>query len=232
MIEIFTGTVGSGKSYHALVRGLNKVNCIPERYVIANFPIKYKNKKERKRWIYTENDYLTVDYLIEQSFKLGLYGNEGKGLIIIDEAGVMFNSRDWQIAGNKRKEWIKFFSQSRKFGYDVIMIAQDMRMIDRQIRALAEFEVKHVKANNYGLFKILPITVFLYVTYWMAGRFKGKLNMGILFPWIANRYDTMKMFDMSPAVLELASRYGIDVAESRKEGKGFPLPASAASMSE
>ena len=28
------------------------------------------------------------------------------------------------IKGAERAEWVKFFSQSRKFGYDVILVAQ------------------------------------------------------------------------------------------------------------
>lgn len=231
MIEVYTGTVGSGKSYHALSRGLSRIRSIPDRYVIANFPIKAKTKKEKNRWLYFDNEEVTVSLLIKKSFELGAYAHEGHSLIILDEAGIMFNSRDWQINGQARKEWIKFFSQSRKFGYDVILVAQDMRMLDRQIRSLAEFEVKHVKANNYSLFKILPITAFFYVSFWSGGRFRGQMELGILLPWVAKKYDTMKMFSMSDEVIEIARQYGYIppivpeiVPEQEEEGEGVPSP--------
>jgi len=153
MIYIYTGPVGSGKSYHALVEGLRKISAIPDRYVIANFPIKFKKGKrgdrERKRWIYLEDSHITVDNLIKMSFEKGFFQKEGHCLLVIDEAGVFFNARDWMIKGAERAEWVKFFSQSRKFGYDVILVAQDLRMIDRQIRNMADFEVKHLNMNKY-----------------------------------------------------------------------------------
>ncbi len=227
MIEIYTGTVGSGKSYHALARGLSKIRCIGNRYVIANFPIKAKTKKEKTRWLYFDNEDITVMKLIELSFQLGAYGHEGHTLIILDEAGLMFNSRDWQVNANDRKEWIKFFSQSRKFGFDVVLIAQDVRMIDRQIRAMAEYEIKHIKANQYKLFKLLPITVFFYVAFWSGGRFKGNLEMDFLKPWVARKYDTMKMFSMPDEVLELARKYG-HLPGEKEEGCGVPSPDTGA----
>lgn len=233
VIEVYTGTVGSGKSYHALSKGLSRIRSIPDRYVIANFPIKAKSRKEKKRWLYNEE--ITVSLLIQKSFELGAYGKEGHSLLIIDEAGIEFNSRDWQINGQARKEWIKFFSQSRKFGYDVILVAQDMRMIDRQIRSLAEFEVKHVKANNYWLLKILPITAFFYVSFWSGGRFRGTMDLGILLPWVARKYDTMKMFNMSEEVIDMAREYGYipsivpEIApEQEEEGEGVPSPDAPA----
>ncbi len=207
LIEIYTGTVGSGKSYHALCRGLSKVR-IGNKPCIANFPIKAKSKREKKNWHYLDNEEITVMKLIELSFAQGAYGKEGHSLLILDEAGIMFNSRDWQVNAYQRKEWIKFFSQSRKFGYDVIMIAQDVRMIDRQIRSLAEYEVRHVKANQYKWLKFIPVTTFFYVSFWSGGRFQGSMELDWLKPWVAKKYDTMKMFSMPPEVLELAKKYG------------------------
>ena len=43
-----------------------------------------------------------------------------------------------------------FFSQHRKYGYDVTLIAQFDRMIDKQLRGLIEYEYIHRKLSNYG----------------------------------------------------------------------------------
>lgn len=115
----------------------------------------------------------------------------------------MFNSRDWNIQPSERKKWIKFFSQSRKFGYDCILVAQDERMIDRQIRAAAEYRVMHRLANRFSYFKLLPFKLFFYVAFWSGGTFRGLLSMDFLLPWVANRYDTMRLFDIQKIIDDL-----------------------------
>ncbi len=218
MIEIFTGTVGSGKSYHALRRGISRLHSLPERLVYANFPI--TPGRNHHRWTYVDDEDLTVEYLILESLKRGFFGKESYSLLIIDEAGMMFNSRDWQVQGQDRKKWCKFFSQSRKFGYDVILVAQDERMIDRQIRKLAEWEVKHVMANRFTWFKWLPFRAFIYVNFWSGGKFKGQLEFDILLPWVARRYDTMKLFSMgvSEEISELLVEFGLGRAQVAEVG--------------
>ena len=211
MIELYLGAVGSGKSYHALRRGIRKVNCLDRNIVVANFPIKYskrkkKGKREKENWLYM--DEFNVDDLIRISIEKKFIGKENFALLIVDEAGIKFNSRDWMIAPAERKKWIKFFSQSRKFGYDVVLVAQDERMIDRQIRAAAEYRVMHRMLNRFSFFKLLPFKVFAYISYWSGGSFRGKMEMDMLLPWIANRYDSMKLFDIS----ELA-QYGYEQDE-------------------
>lgn len=213
-IEIYTGFVGSGKSYHATARGCEIADAPKgKRWVIANFPIKPKKKFLAKvplikkhvknpyntpRWIFKQNEELTVDYLIKTSHEMGFYGNESSCLIIIDEAGIMFNSRDWNIKPEERKAWIKFLAQSRKFGYDVVFIAQDVRMMDRQIRSLAEYEVQHKKMNNWHIFKLVPVTVFACVSFWNGVRnIRGSLYMCFYNKSIADRYDTMALFDLN-----------------------------------
>lgn len=212
MIEIYSGFVGSGKSYHATSRGCMRADAPKGKgWVIANFPIKPKRKFLSRlpfikkyikdpfnvpRWIYKDNDEMTVDYLIKTSHEKGFYGNEGRCLLMIDEAGILFNSRDWNVKPQERKDWIKFLSQSRKFGYDVVFIVQDSRMLDRQIRSLAEYEVQHKKLNNFYILKFIPITVFACVSFWNGVRnIQGKLEMCIYKKSIAERYDTMALFE-------------------------------------
>jgi len=208
-IDIYTGTVGSGKSYHALCEGLQKISALPHRIVVANFPIKNVSERKLKRWHYIED--MTVKDLIRISFQEKIFGKEGHGLLIIDEAGLFFNARDWNIKAEERKRWIKFFSMSRRFGYDVILIAQDVRMIDRQIRKMCEYEVKHVCANRYGWLSWLPLKTFFYVYKWSGGKFNGGLRIGFLFPWVANKYDTMKMFEIDKDTEVFAKEFGVEV---------------------
>jgi zona occludens toxin (predicted ATPase) len=209
MIELYTGFVGSGKSYHAVRRGTLIADApAGKRYVVANFPVKekrtfrskipfigkrFKKQSVKPRWLFQED--LTVSYLIKKSHELGFYGKESQALLIIDEAGIFFNSRDWNVKPTERKDWIKFLSQSRKFGYDVVFIVQDGRMLDRQIRSLAEYEVQHKKMNNWALFKLLPFTAFACVKFWNGMRgVRGQLEMCVYHKGVADRYDTMALF--------------------------------------
>lgn len=197
MIELFLGPPGGGKSYHALRRGLRHI-YESRGHVVANFPITRSKPHKRafqaeERWHFVD-EIPHPDYLVSFADERGLIGKEGAILLIIDEAGIMFNSRDWMVAGAVRKDWIKFFSQSRKLGYDVIMVAQDERMLDRQIRNCAEFSVKHFTLNQYFWLRWLPIKTFVSVRFWAGGSFRGQPEVYCLLPWVANRYDSMKLF--------------------------------------
>lgn len=207
MIEIYVGAVGSGKSYHIMARGIAKIYSRKNNIVVANFPIRFSERDIKrgidKRWIYLDDDELNPMNLIKMSIENGYYGKEGHSLLVIDEAGVYFNARDWQVSVNTRKEWIKFISQSRKFGYDVVLIAQDARMIDRQIRSMAEYTVKHVKLRNYKWLKLIPWQIFAAVSYWAGGSFKGSLSFVLFNPLIARRYDTMRIFEIPEELKEL-----------------------------
>lgn len=211
MIEVYTGFVGSGKSYHATKRATTIADApAGKRYVVANFPIKPKKKLLAKipfikrwvkdhynkpRWFYKDNEEMTVDYLIKLSDDMGWYGKESQCLLIIDEAGIVFNSRDWNVKPSERKDWIKFFTQSRKLGYDIVLIVQDIRMIDRQIRSLCEYEVQHKKLNSWFIFQLLPITMFACVSFWNGIRtMRGSLEVCFYTKSVAERYDTLKLF--------------------------------------
>lgn len=220
MIYIYTGAVGSGKSYNAIRQIVQKLSAWKNNSVVANFPItSCKNKKiwekQKERFIYLPNEEITPKKMVELAIEKKFIGHEGSCLLIIDEAGLFFNARDWQQSKD-RHTWIKFFSQSRKLGYDLILIAQDLRMIDRQIRSMCDFEVLHKALNKYSFFQLLPVKVFCAVTYWINTRFEGSPEFFILRKKVAKRYDTMKMFD------EIS---GIEIVGSAGGARGRPRRA-------
>jgi zona occludens toxin len=182
VIELYTGTPGSGKSYHALRDGLLFASRRP---VVANFPV----TKPPKHWHYVENP--TVRDLAK--FSRTLPRGEGRALLIIDEAQRMFNARDWSARG-ERGDWVTFFTQHRKFGFDIILIVQADLMMDKQIRFCVENEVRHHKANRLWFLKFFPITTFLTVTYWYHTKLKGKMKWIVCLPWVAGRYDHLALF--------------------------------------
>lgn len=147
MISLYSGTPGSGKSLHC-ARTIQNWSRLGHP-VIANFPVNLK-KYKRAAFIYCPNEKLSPDFLIQLS--RNFFGSkpikEGSILLVIDECQLVFNAREWQQSG--RAKWLSFFTQHRHYGYDIILIAQFDRMVDRQIRSLIEYEYIHRKMSNFG----------------------------------------------------------------------------------
>lgn len=154
MIFLYSGTPGSGKSLHMaeVMRCRMHYGKAP---VVGNFSFNARLARPRGYGSFYEisNVNLSPDFLIDFSEQ---YRKERRWrripeehiLLVIDECHLLFNSREWQK--QDRGAWISFFSQHRKLGYQVILVAQNDRMIDRQIRALIEYECIHRKVGNAG----------------------------------------------------------------------------------
>lgn len=173
MIRYYSGTPGSGKSLHVAMdiydwiqRGKN---------VIANFEVREDYIK--KHWRHKKGQFLYIpdsqwmdDELDPVSSLVGFAQNfhksdfegrilEGQTLLIFDEAGILFNSRDWQ--SKYRSRWLWFFSQHRKYGYEIIVISQSERQIDRQVRSNFEYEYNHKRVGNFkAIGRLLEVFMF------------------------------------------------------------------------
>lgn len=60
------------------------------------------------------------------------FSESNNGLLVLDEVATFLNSRNWQREG--RSELISWLAQSRKYGWDLLFLAQHPRMLDAQIR--------------------------------------------------------------------------------------------------
>lgn len=79
---------------------------------------------------------------------------ENQTLLVLDECQELFNTRTWNK--EDRLEWASFFREHRKYGFDVYLISQDDKVIDKQIRSILQFEYEHRALKYYKLFgKIL-----------------------------------------------------------------------------
>lgn len=145
MIRLFSGTPGSGKTLHA-VHTMDWYNR-HGKPVVANFELNAALLK-RPDLLVLPDDKITPQMLIDYSnyYFQDKAIKEGEILLVLDEAQLIFNARDWQF----NRPWISFFTQHRKLGYDIILIAQYDRMLERQIRSLIEYEEKHLKVTNLG----------------------------------------------------------------------------------
>lgn len=123
---------------------------------------------------------------------------EGSGLLILDECQLIFNSRKWE----KNFDWIQFFTQHRKLGWNVSLIAHHIDMIDSQIRPLAEYEsrfrnLQKVRIPWIGL-PLSPIPLFLVIKrYAGLGAGASVVHSRSLYPlplWAAQLYDSLLVF--------------------------------------
>lgn len=214
MISLYSGTPGSGKSLHVASRIYWKLRRgLP---VIANFDFAADRVRGRGRggeFIQRNNDELDPAWLRAYSgeyFKTHRFKEETI-LLVIDEAQLMFNAREWSAAG--RAEWLSFFTQHRKFGYEVILVAQFDRMLDRQIRSLLEYEYIHRKVSNFGLMGwLLSIwtlgRLFCAVKMWYPLREKVSADWFVARKKYYSLYDTYKHFDEDKPVEDGANDDG------------------------
>lgn len=232
MIRCYTGTPGSGKSLHSIRRILDFL--ADGKNVIANFPIKLseiKEKKRKGRFFYVPNEKITVDYLYQFHKMYHRDDAESQTLLIIDEASVKFNCRTY---GDKdRLAFCSFFAQHRKFGYNIVLVCQNLRQIDRQIRDLIELEVIHRKLNNYSFFRILPFPFFTAVEKNLAVRERNDYEFFTYSKKIGDLYDTFYDFtrtkdfkgnkELEAAVL--ASELTVQGKEASEKRRPARLPA-------
>lgn len=196
-IMLYSGTPGSYKSYHAVKEAISWLKL--GNNLITNFPLNYKNYiKKPIKGVYkcVNNIDLTVDYLIDFAVEHHHKGVKAQTLVIFDEASIKFNSRDFNM--HDRMEWINFFANHRHFNYDVILITQQDRMLDRQIRGLIETEYKHRAVKNYKLLGMLINALFrgcfMCVEIWYPCKLKNGSMFYIFNRKIASCYDTMALF--------------------------------------
>jgi len=205
MIIFYSGTPGSGKSLHMAKRIWKKL-LYNKQAVIANFPVdtEYmrtygllgKGNRTIGDFTYVDNFELSVKYLVDYALKNHVLGKESQTLVCIDECQILFNPREFNKAD--RLEWITFFTQHRKLGYDFILVSQFDRLVDRQIRCLFEYDVKHRKANNFGFIgMLLPFPLFCAVTYWYSVRERMGFEWFLYSKKYASIYNSYELFSGS-----------------------------------
>ncbi|WP_164685075.1 zonular occludens toxin domain-containing protein [Brevibacillus reuszeri] len=215
MIWQYVGTIGSGKSYHALEKIVEYLG--KGKHVIANFPLSFPPYMVRKgyadRFLFLPDHLLederAISFLLKTSKDMGFNEGEGNCLVVIDEAGNYFPPD--KSTSPLQKYWNKFFTQSRKLGYDFILVMQDDKQINRTIRACCEYEIKHRKANNIFPFSMLPFTIFMYVTYWKQTRERLSSESSLFVKKFSSLYDTHKLFGSLEDSLEFDQAFAVDL---------------------
>lgn len=158
MIWCIYGEIGAGKTIMAVANAIRYIN--KGWYVFANFPIRYC---------------YVISYQAFLKYKF-----PKKSLIVIDEAQMWFNSRNWQ---KLTMDALIKFTQSRKFGYDIIYTTQRPESVDIQLREITTY---FCRLESWYIFSLIK--------YHSRPNFndneKRKYNLGIsiFFPKLMNKY--------------------------------------------
>ncbi len=222
MITVCQGTPGSGKSAVAVAKAiahLKKGGVVAANFqlvdgwadVVAKTMLSSRLSSERhytnacslyQRFSYVDS-LNAISAIDPRAMSDWLYRDngdysEGNGLLILDEAQLVFNSRKWE----KNFSWIEFFTQHRKLGWNVFLIAHSIEMIDSQIRPLCEYaatfrNMQKVRVPIVGS-PFVPYPVFLVITrYAGLGAGAGAVHSREAVPlplWAARLYDSLLVF--------------------------------------
>lgn len=203
MIVLYSGTPGSGKSLDCARTIYNW--CRRGAPILCNFPVNVDNIRLRRQKDvrYITNDELNPDLLVSiaKEYFAGRRVREDSILLIIDEAQLLFNARDWSAKGRDRWTW--FFTMHRHFGYCIILCAQFDRMLDRQVRCLIEYEYIHRKVKNMGwrgwLLSFLFLSpfseLFVKVKIWYPMKERIDCDFYKASPKFYNIYDTYELIE-------------------------------------
>lgn len=132
-IYAITGKLGSGKSLVTV--GRIREYLLKKRKVATNLDLhleKLINPRFKTGYIRLP-DVPSISDLQLLGKAHNTVDESQNGLLVLDECGVFFNSREWGDKG--RQAVISWLLHSRKLGWDVILIVQDLSIIDKQIRS-------------------------------------------------------------------------------------------------
>lgn len=198
MVNVYTGTPGSGKSLHCANMILFLLNH--GHRVICNFPINESmlKKKYRNNFLYLPDKEMTPHYLFEFAKAFHKEMKEDQTYIIIDEAQRLFPiDRVYE----RRREWEEFFQLHRHYGFSIILVTQNLSYINKGIRIQTEYEVKHRKINNYGIggliLTLLHIPLFVALTYWQGTKERIYSDFFLYKRKYGKLYNTFSNFDTS-----------------------------------
>lgn len=150
-VYIVTGKLGNGKTLCSVgrIRDKLRAGCIVASNIDLNLVHMFGSQAKNLQ-VLRIPDKPTVDDLDMIGNGNLSYDESKNGLLVLDECGTWFNSRNWQDKSRQKvNDW---FLHARKLGWDVLLIVQDISLIDSQAReALSEHTVFCKRIDNLSI---------------------------------------------------------------------------------
>lgn len=221
MIQLWSGTPGSGKSLHCAHEVREdlrfKKNVISTCYIDTTYCFMNKlqelifNISKGKIHLYNDDPRaqnfhyipigeITPQYLYEFAAKYHVFGKEHQTTLILDECVAIFSPTVLSENIKRWNEWDEFFRKHRHLGYNVIIIPQSKKLISRKVIEYCEFEVKHYNRKHHGNFGwILAMVIgglFSYSVCWRGTRDKPLEQKFFTYRRLfGSMYNSYSMFD-------------------------------------
>jgi zona occludens toxin (predicted ATPase) len=223
MIELYEGRLGAGKTYHAVVRAVDhwKQGLV----VCSNVEFRWENVKAyclRKFEVHLVDE----QYIALSDEQIGLFHQytpsgtkAGVVLVIVDEAHLVFNSRDWANTHKNFKETLTFLTQSRKVATDVIFIAQSVANMDKQFMRLVQYIWRFRDLSKWRIPVLMiryPFQTLLAVQYDYDGKTILKKNFHPKDTDIFTLYNTDSLLREFPRLSGVATKHVLKKADAKK----------------
>lgn len=150
MIIGFTGTPGSGKTYEAVEKILN--NLMKGKIIYTNIDGMFDPECQEMIKSYCNLSDLALTIQLRQlepdqiaDFWMHI---EPRCLVVLDEIHKWFSNRDWNDPKNKQFGY--WASTHRHYGYEVVLITQNIERVDAAVRSLLEWNYVYRKVNFLG----------------------------------------------------------------------------------
>jgi hypothetical protein len=158
-ICLVTGTLGGGKTLLAVEEIFAHV--MRGGFVYTNIALRFEAFAElcRKRGvIFDPNRVKIIEAKSLTSFQtqIGRGTHDMPVLVVIDEAGLEINSRDWK---SMTREFLNLNVLIRKLDIRMIYIAQKAAMLDKQVRELCQTQIDCRNMKNFRLFGVFPLPI-------------------------------------------------------------------------
>ena len=177
VVECFTGLMGGGKSYMAVERASK--HFLKAGRVFTNLQLKFDNIKtwaEEEHGILLQDQqysHLSLDELREFPRHITAGTQKNPCLVIIDEAALFFNARDW---AKTSKAILEFLTQTRKVDVNIIFITQSIDDIDKQFRRRIHYTWTMVDVQKIKVFNLRWPWPHMIRTCYHGISFKAKLR--------------------------------------------------------
>lgn len=160
--ELITGTLGGGKTLYAVERAFE--HALKGGWVFSNIPFRHvgwAEAMERRGYIFEPERVVTLTG--EQTLEFHRHVPRGTHdravMVIIDEAGLEFNARDW---AKTSKELLALNTLARKLDIVMLYISQQSADIDKQFRGKCRCEWQCRNMHNIRMFGLFPVKIPLY----------------------------------------------------------------------